>query len=510
MKFLNCQGLVILVSTSCASVAVTPPAATMSESDEDVMAELAALFDGDEEPMSLMAATRLREPIERLQLRAPLHGPAARTIQHTLRLLNAYQQHCVSDAFKIAVVLPELPTFRTQSSGAELQSVLERHSLALKTIQVQLKHHLLNDKTVPREVVGAAIAHLEQALDHIQDRRPLFAAASLEVAFDEWVGELGDHRAFLREDYLPAAQSAALHHLFNPSACYQVLLEMSGVRDGSVQEAFTMALEVLDAAKKRFPEGSDSLVAEYQRDRPSAPDSMLLLDTAVDRLRHHDKVAALIGAVPVAPLMFVNADARQTLGPIAMYRRASASGPATVSIFSAIPRWQIEAVAIHEGIPGHHLHLSRLGPLTPTASPWVEGWAVYVSALAEELGLYSSESARLGARYLAVLPPLWAAVDLGLHAMSWGEPAAVEFIRKHLHCTEHEARQEFKATRSVSPGAALRHLTGYLTLTSLRAYAEQKLGPRFDLKSFHGAVLRMPAYPLHIADSQMRAWVDSQ
>ena len=177
--------------------------------------------------------------------------------------------------------------------------------------------------------------------------------------------------------------------------------------------------------------------------------------------------------------------------------------------------WDIDAVAFHEAVPGHHLQLSRLQLLTDlpalqrqrSLSVFSEGWGLYAEQLAEETGLYTDERGLLGAVSNALMRAVRLVVDTGLHAFGWSRERAVRYAVEHVPLPP-----EFMAAEIdryiVMPGQALCYLTGRLEIERLRDEARQRLGPAFSLPDFHAAVLDHGSLPMPTLARSMTGWLD--
>jgi uncharacterized protein (DUF885 family) len=179
--------------------------------------------------------------------------------------------------------------------------------------------------------------------------------------------------------------------------------------------------------------------------------------------------------------------------------------------------WDIDVVAFHEAVPGHHLQLSRLQLLTDLPAlqrqrslpVFSEGWGLYAEQLAEETGLYADERGLLGAVSTALMRAVRLVVDTGLHAFGWSRERAVRYAVDHVPLPP-----EFMAAEIdryiVMPGQALCYLTGKLEIERLRDEARLRLGPAFSLPGFHAAVLDHGSLPMPTLARSIANWVDSQ
>jgi uncharacterized protein (DUF885 family) len=177
-------------------------------------------------------------------------------------------------------------------------------------------------------------------------------------------------------------------------------------------------------------------------------------------------------------------------------------------------RFEAEALAFHEAVPGHHLQIALaqeradLPPLRrhvlPTA--YVEGWALYTERLADEMGLYSDDLARLGMLSFDSWRACRLVVDTGLHALGWTRQQAVDHMLAHSPQAANNIANEVDRYL-VWPGQALAYKVGQRRIAALRTRAERRLGGRFDVAGFHDAVLRHGAVPLRVLDGIVDRWV---
>jgi len=191
---------------------------------------------------------------------------------------------------------------------------------------------------------------------------------------------------------------------------------------------------------------------------------------------------------------------------------------AHLSDMTAMPKRELEVIAYHEGLPGHHMQIAIQQELTgvPTFrtqagfTAYVEGWALYSEWLATEIaGTYAdplSEFGRLGSE-------IWRAirlvVDTGLHAKGWTEQEAIDYFIANSAITETQARSEVRRYL-VLPGQATSYKIGMIRIQEMRAQAEETLGDRFSIKEFHDIVLGGGAMPLSILQTQVEKWVEDK
>jgi uncharacterized protein (DUF885 family) len=181
-------------------------------------------------------------------------------------------------------------------------------------------------------------------------------------------------------------------------------------------------------------------------------------------------------------------------------------------------QYSTAAIAYHEAIPGHHLQLAiatertdlpSFRRMTAGHTAFVEGWALYTERLADEMGLYESPLDRLG----MVASDGWRAcrlvVDTGLHAMGWTRQQAIDFMVDNMPVDLDTITVEVDRYIGM-PAQALAYKVGQREILRLRADAKSKLGERFDIKGFHGAVLGAATISLPVLRTRIDTWVQAQ
>jgi prolyl oligopeptidase len=234
----------------------------------------------------------------------------------------------------------------------------------------------------------------------------------------------------------------------------------------------------------------------------------------------------LFGTIPKAKFVvepvpaFVAPDA-----PMAYYLWPSADGrrPGTYYINTYKPesraRYQLEALCLHEAVPGHHFQISRAFELDGQPAfrrfsmagytAYVEGWALYTESLGDDLGLYTDPYSKFGRLSEEMLRAVRLVVDTGMHHKKWTRQQAIDFAAANCASSVHEIETEIDRY-AAWPGQALAYKVGEIQIRELRAKAAKTLGPKFDVKTFHDTVLNVGAVPLDVLTDAVDAWTSGK
>ena len=346
------------------------------------------------------------------------------------------------------------------------------------------------------------------------------------------------YRALLADDILPNARSddaPGLASLPFGEACYAARirayttleLDASTIHRTGLDEIARINREMNALGKKLF--GYDDLARTLAELR-TGDDSALYFDSEAAIIEKAESALARaraaipdwFGRLPEADCVVREIPAYEApFTTVAYYRPAVPDGgrPGEYYVNTYQPetrtRYEAEALAFHESIPGHHLQIAIAQELEGLPefrrhlgmTVFVEGWALYAESLSEEMGLYSGDLDRLGKLSYEAWRAARLVVDTGLHAMGWSRERAKQFMLAHTALAPNNIDNEVDRY-IVWPGQALAYKTGQLEISRLRADAEKRLGDRFEVKAFHDVVLGGGAVSLPVLRDRVRAWVD--
>jgi uncharacterized protein (DUF885 family) len=242
----------------------------------------------------------------------------------------------------------------------------------------------------------------------------------------------------------------------------------------------------------------------------------------IDHMR--PKLPELFGRLPKAPLTVeaVPAYIEKDQAP-AYYDEGTPDGsrPGTVFVntydFEHRSLANVESIAYHEGLPGHHLQISISQEMTGLPefrkymhyTAFTEGWGLYAERLGKDIGFYQDPYSDFGRLEADIFRGIRLVVDTGVHSQHWSRQQMVDYF--HAHSGLDDATVNAECDRYIAwPAQALGYKMGQLKILELRARAEKALGPKFDLKAFHDQVVDFGALPLDVLDARITGWIQSQ
>ena len=181
------------------------------------------------------------------------------------------------------------------------------------------------------------------------------------------------------------------------------------------------------------------------------------------------------------------------------------------------PKWEMEPLALHEAVPGHHLQIALAHEMenvprfrkSAEYTAYVEGWGLYAESLGSEMGFYADPYSRFGQLTYEMWRAIRLVLDPGIHVKGWTRQQAIAFFTENSSKAAHDI--EVEVDRYISwPGQATAYKVGELKLKELRRYAQEKLGDRFDIRAFHDQILGAGALPLDVLEARIHAWVEGR
>jgi len=359
---------------------------------------------------------------------------------------------------------------------------------------------------------------------------------AVRIFQDEVAPALRKLRSYLVETYIPGArESTAMSDLPDGRAWYAHIVRTSTTTDLAPDQIHQLGLSEVARIRKEMDaviastgfKGSFEEFCKFLRTDPrffyDKPEDLLAGYRDITK-RIDPELVKLFGQLPRLPYgvkAVPDYDAKsQTTGFYANGSLASGRpGWFNVNTYDlkARPKWEMEALASHESVPGHHIMyalIEELGEL-PEWRKWdvypamSEGWALYAESLGSEIGLYKDPYSKFGQLTYEMWRALRLVVDTGLHTKGWTRQQAIDYMRANSARTEHDIVVEVDRY-IVWPGGAVVYKIGELKIKELRAYAEKELGPKFDLRAFHDHLLGSGQLPLALLEKSIKEWVAAE
>ena len=340
---------------------------------------------------------------------------------------------------------------------------------------------------------------------------------------------------FLKVSYIPAGRSEpGISALPDGQKYYQFLIRHTTTTSLTADQIHQIGLDEVKkdeaamleiAAKLGFKDLASLRAAMKTNPKLKAASPQALVDAYRGYMTPMQaKLPTLFGRLPKAPFEVVAMpDYLAKTAPPAYYEEGTADGSRPgrllVDTYNATDRnlYVVEAIAYHEGIPGHHLQLSIAHELTDVPafrrfgeySAFVEGWALYSEHLGKDVGFYQDPYSDYGRLEADIWRAIRLVVDTGVHNQHWTRDQMVQYF--HDHSAIDESTVQSEVDRYIAwPGQALAYKIGQLKILELRDRAQKALGDRFDIRGFHDQVLDAGALPLDVLEARIDGWIASQ
>jgi uncharacterized protein (DUF885 family) len=444
----------------------------------------------------------------------------------------------------ILTTLAELQPVGTEELRAETLARWSAIPAYLAREMANQREGLALGYAAPQGNVRIVLKQLDQLLDLRLERSPLYAPALRDSApaFRAELRRLLEttitpamrqYRAFLAKEYLPRARKT-IGVAANPSgaACYRATIRATtgfALSPDSIHRLGRATVTALEAEMRALTERSfgsrdvTPVLKRLRNDRKWAFRSreQILADAEAALERARAATPRWFGLLPRAAVVIKPYPAFRERNSVGEWDPPAEDGtrPGTVYISTYDPkhkaRADVEPLVFHEAIPGHHLQgaiaLER-GTAIPAIARYFwspgfgEGWGEYAEQLADEMGIYSSDTARLGALADLTLSAALLVVDTGINAFGWSRDDGIEYLEAHTRVPA--ARAEVPVDRyPVWPAQGLSYALGRLEIRRLRALAEQAFGAKFDVRAFHDHVLQDGAVPLPLLREKIGRWI---
>jgi uncharacterized protein (DUF885 family) len=449
--------------------------------------------------------------------------------------------------------LPDYTTIETPADAAHFVSRARAMGPYVDHIVANLATGLAVHKVSNRRSVETVIAQLDTLLAHPAAAWPLADAArqhhagwseadsarfsaDLEAAIhDRMMPAFGRYAAFLQRSVLSRARPddrPGMVSLPGGLMCYRKLIRIHTSLPRTPEALHALGLAEVKRIRAALSDlGSQVLgtadVAEIQRRLRTDP---AMHFASADEVEHkaRETLGRARAAIPQWFHLLPKADCEvRVMGmheapysTIAYYRNPAQDGsrPGYYMINTYLPetrpKYEAEALAFHESIPGHHLQIAIAMELTGLpefrkhegVTAFVEGWGLYSERLADDMHLYSGDIDRIGMLSYDAWRACRLVVDTGLHAMGWSRQQAIDYMVENTVLAENNIANE--VDRYITdPGQALAYKVGQLEILKLRQEAKDKLGAAFDIKGFHDTVLENGAVALPVLREQVERWI---
>jgi len=405
-------------------------------------------------------------------------------------------------------------------------------AITLRDVPQQIRNQLV-DEPDQSPLLGA----FKQFPDSVDSLQQAALRKQAELAYSEKVAPAFEKLlVFMESEYLPAArESIAMRDLPNGEAWYAYNVKRRTTTDLTPEQIHQIGLDEVKRIRAEMEvviessgfEGSFEEFLVFLRTDPQ-----FYHDTKEGLLREYRDIAKradpelmkLFGKLPRTPYGVIPipayAEKSQTT---AYYQRGSVEAGRPGNFFANTyaldtrPRWEMEALTLHEAVPGHHLQLALQDELEDV--PWyrrvggytafVEGWGLYSESLGVEMGFYKDPYSKFGQLTYEMWRAIRLVVDTGMHQLGWSRQQAIDYFMANAGKQEHDVVVEIDRY-IVWPGQALAYKIGELKIKELRAYATDELGEAFDIREFHDEVLGRGAVPLNVLDANIRTWVGAK
>lgn len=431
---------------------------------------------------------------------------------------------------------------------------LKGYARELDTTLVKFQAGLASGVVHPKLVTANVIKQLDTFLKQGVDSSPLMgpvqkfpadvpkekqlrlADGYREVMQQQVLPSFTRLRAFLNDTYLPKSRdSVGMSAMKGGPAVYKYLVAVNTTTSLTPDSIHKLGLgevaritAAMDSirAKVGFSGDLKAFFNDLRTNKKYQPTSKTALREGYEAIgrRVDDKVRTLFSTMPKAPLEIRAVPAFLEQSQAAGYYQQGTPDGSRPGFFffntydlPSRSLWGMETLYLHEGAPGHHFQISlaQENDALPNFqrfggnNAYVEGWALYAESLGPELGMFVDPLQHFGSLNDEMLRAMRLVVDTGLHEKGWTRDQAIEYMLANSAMGRTDATSEVERYIAM-PGQALGYKVGQLTIRRLRTKSEQALGPKFDVRAFHGQILMSGALPLEVLEAKIDRWIASQ
>jgi uncharacterized protein (DUF885 family) len=452
--------------------------------------------------------------------------------QEVPRLLEVAPHTSVKDYEDLIARLNALPTLMDHTLALlkkGLEAGITPPRITLRDVPQQVKNQMVEDpkKSPLLQNFGEFPPEISET-----DRARLRREAEIALR-EKAIPAFGRFHDFLMQTYLPGSrETIAMGELPDGKAWYAYNARVSTTTTLTPQQIH----ELGQSEVKRIRREMDKVIADSgfkgafdEFLQFLRKDPRFYYTNAEDLLRGYrdickradPELARLFGKIPRLPYGVLPVPAYSEKSQTTAYYQPGspeAGRPgyyfANTYALDTRPKWEMEALSLHEAVPGHHFQIALAQELENVPdfrkhggyTAFVEGWGLYSESLGTEMGFYKDPYMKFGQLVYEMWRAIRLVVDTGLHELGWTRQQAIDFFLANASKNEHDVIVEVDRY-IVWPGQALAYKIGELKIKELRAYASKELGDKFDIRQFHDQVLGNGALPLDILERRIKDWV---
>jgi uncharacterized protein (DUF885 family) len=462
----------------------------------------------------------------------------------------------VSQFGGLHIELPDLVTilsFETVKDYEDYIARLKAMPVLFDQTEVQMRKGMADGLMKPRLLLDQVARQASEVATQQPEKSPFakpfarfpktISEADRQRLHDQGIAAIRDgvlpayvkFTAFVHDEYAPKGLTElGMWALPDGEARYRFAIRHLTTTDLTAEQIHELGLKQIDEIEKQMLEiahqqGFKDLATfneHIKNDRKFyATSGQQVLDLYAGYVRNMEpELPKLFGRLPKARLEAIPMEASRAKNSVpADYSMGASDGsrPGHINVNEYDPERRltlnIEAIAYHEGIPGHHLQFSIAQELQDVPifrrhesyTAFVEGWALYSERLGKEVGRYQDPYSNYGRLENEMWRAIRLVVDTGVHEKHWTRDQMVEYFHRYTAMDEPNIQSE--VDRYIAwPGQALAYKLGQLQILKLREQARQQLGDKFDIRAFHDAVLANGALPLDVLNDQVTAWLNAQ